>query len=223
MVDSSTGRVNLRLYQSTLQYSGIRSAIAYLYKLVGVERSIAFIADMAKFMGGMKRVVQAAKQHLGLKLLEGKVPMPLEVYEKVARQLFCSREKEDIFCHLFLVLDWCLMKRAENCVGAKINHISFIDDALVFEFAKSKGNQTGDEFGPWHVYANPNKPWMCPVLALSMYLFCYPDVLRGDAPLFEGNYQYRRYSTRLSKGLYEMEGNLNGHEVWLHGLQPDVL
>eukprot|EP00804_Cyclotella_cryptica_P006115 CCRYP_010730-RA/>CCRYP_010730-RA protein AED:0.34 eAED:0.34 QI:0/0/0/1/1/1/2/0/216 len=94
-------------------------------------------------MGGMKRITQAAKQHLGLKLTEGKLPMPLKVYNNIAKKLFFSGEKEDVFCHLFFVLDWCLMKRAENRVGAKINHISFRDDALAFEFAKTKGNQTG--------------------------------------------------------------------------------
>eukprot|EP00804_Cyclotella_cryptica_P001238 CCRYP_012739-RB/>CCRYP_012739-RB protein AED:0.12 eAED:0.12 QI:0/0.71/0.62/1/0.71/0.62/8/4111/127 len=125
---------------------------------------------MNKFMGGMKRITQAAKQHLGLKLTEGKLPMPLKVYNNIAKKLFFSGEKEDVF--------W-----------AKINHISFRDDALVFEFAKTKGNQTGDEFGPWHVYANPQAPWICPVLAFARYLFCYTDVLRGDAPLFQGSAQ----------------------------------
>jgi hypothetical protein len=140
--------------------------------------------------------------------------MPLKVYNNIAKKLFFSGDKEDVFCHLFFVLDWCLMKRAENCVGAKINHISFRDDALVFEFAKTKGNQTGDEFGPWHVYANPKAPWICPVLAFARYLFCYTDVLRGDAPLFQGSAQYSRYSTRLAKTVGEMEAeDLEGYEA----------
>ena len=67
---------------------------------------------MAKLMGGMKRIVQAAKQHLGLKITEGKVGMPFDVYERAAMNLFFSPEKEDVFAHLFLVLDWNLMKRA---------------------------------------------------------------------------------------------------------------
>lgn len=212
IVDEETGKVRLKIHQSTSTYSAIRSSVAYLYKLAGVERSTKFVADMAKFMGGMKRVAQAAKQHLGLKIVEGKLAMPFEVYVRAAKKLFLSGEKEDVFAHLFLVLDWNLMKRAENCVNAKINHISFRDDSLVFEFAKSKGNQTGDEFGPWHVYANPNKPEICPVLALARYLFCFPDVLRGDVPLFEGTSQYNRYSSRFSRLMYEMSGNLNGHE-----------
>ena len=212
MVVSGTTKVKLTIYQSVSTFSAIRSSIAYLYKLDGVERPANDAADIAKFMGGMKRVSQAAKMHLGLKLTEGKVAMPIAVYHRMAKKLFFSQEKEDIFAHLFLVLDWCLMKRAENCVTAKINHISFNEDALVFAFAKTKGNQTGDEFGPWHVYANPEAPWICPVLALARYLFCFPDVLRSDAPLFEGTSQYNRYSSRFARLLCEMEGDLNGYE-----------
>jgi hypothetical protein len=79
-------------------------------------------------------------------------------------------------------------------VGAKINHISFREDALVFEFAKSQGNKTGDAFDPWHVHASPDLPWICPVLMLSRYLFCYVYVLHGNVPLFEGTNQYSQYS-----------------------------
>jgi hypothetical protein len=68
------------------------------------------------------------------------------------------------------------MKRAENCVHAKINHISFNDDALLCSFAKTKGNQTGGKFDPWHVYANPDAPWICPHLEFARYICCYPDV-----------------------------------------------
>eukprot|EP00804_Cyclotella_cryptica_P025704 CCRYP_002907-RA/>CCRYP_002907-RA protein AED:0.33 eAED:0.33 QI:0/0/0/1/0/0/2/0/270 len=137
--------------------------------------------------------------------------MPLEVYKKIPKKLFFSSEEEDVSV-TYLVLDWGLMKRAENCVGAKTNHILFKDDALVFQFAKSKGNQTGDEFGPWHVYANPDAPWICPVLAFARYLFCYPDILRGGAPLFEGSNQYNRYSTRFACLLVEMKDDLNGFD-----------
>ena len=49
-----------------------------------------------------------------------------------------------ISAHLFLVLDWCVMKRAENCVNAKINHIHFHGDCLVFYFEKSRGDQKGE-------------------------------------------------------------------------------
>ena len=93
-----------------------------------------------------------------------------------------------------------------------MNHISFREDALVFGFAKTKGNQTGDEFGPWHVYANPESPEICPLVAMALYFFCFPEVVRGDAPLFEGTSQYSRYQTRFARLLNDMEGDLCGYE-----------
>ena len=87
------------------------------------------------------------------------------------------------------------MKRAENCVDCKITHITIRNDALVFAFAKSKGHQNGEEHvGPWHVYANPEEPHLCVVLALSRYLFTCPQLLKEDASLFQGTSQYNRYS-----------------------------
>ena len=91
------------------------------------------------------------------------------------------------------------MKRAENCVDAKINHIRFENDCLVFEFAKSKSlPDGGDHVGPWHVYANPHEPHMCPVLALAKYLFTNVGILSGKSPLFEGESQYSRYIIQTS-------------------------
>jgi len=76
------------------------------------------------------------------------------------------------------------MKRAENCVNCKVNHIYFRHDSLVFSFAKSKGHQKGEKHvGPWHVYSNPFKSWICPVLALVWYIFSFPDVDLTTPPL----------------------------------------
>ena len=83
------------------------------------------------------------------------------------------------------------MKRAENCVDCKITYITIRNDALVFAFAKSKGHRNGEEYvGPRHVYANPEEPHLCVVLALSRYLFTYPQLLKEDASLFQGTSQY---------------------------------
>ena len=87
------------------------------------------------------------------------------------------------------------MKRAENCVDCKINHITIRNDALVFQFAKSKGHQNGEEHvGPWHLYANPENPHICVVLSLARYLFTYPQLLKEDSSLFQGTSQYNRYA-----------------------------
>ena len=73
MIGKETGKVTLTVYQGASTFSAIQSAIAYLYKLAGAERPANDVADIAKFVGGMKRIVQAAKMHLGLKLTEGKL------------------------------------------------------------------------------------------------------------------------------------------------------
>ena len=67
------------------------------------------------------------------------------VYSFKAKKMFQSEKKSYIFAHIFLVLDWNLMKRNENCVNLKIQRIWFDNDALVIEFAKSKGYQGGEE------------------------------------------------------------------------------
>ena len=54
----------------------------------------------------------------------------------------------------------------------------------------------------------PENPHICPVLALARYLFCFPEVLRGDVPLFEGTNQYARYSSRMLLLYKEMKDDL---------------
>ena len=96
--------------------------------------------------------------------------MSVETFEYIVKEMFLSdTAEESLFYHLFFFLEWNLMKRAENCAGCKINHIHWNGDALVFKFAKSKGDSDGKFMGPWHYYANPEKPYICVVLALSKY------------------------------------------------------
>jgi len=108
------------------------------------------------------------------------------------------------------------MKRAENVVNAKIQHIYFQDDALCFEFAKSKGRQEGEEaFGPWHIYANPLQPYVCPVLALSRYLLSFPEKINPTSPLLSGPEQYNRYAKILLDVVHEL-----GDELKEMGISP---
>lgn len=92
------------------------------------------------------------------------------------------------------------MKRAENCQGAMVTHICVLEDSLCFRFSKSKGHQDGEEaYGPWHVYSNPFEPSTCAFLAMSRYLFTYPDILRNNSALFPGKDQYTRYCRIFAK------------------------
>ena len=72
------GNVTVIVNQSYLQFSGTRSALAYLYKRVGVARPPKMISSMEKFMVGIERMTRNEKRALGLKLTEGKKPMSID-------------------------------------------------------------------------------------------------------------------------------------------------
>jgi hypothetical protein len=219
------GKVRLKVFQSYEQYSGIRSAICYVYKVARVEMS--FAEDLSIYLKGVNRHIAAAKQHLGLKLTTGKAVMPPKVYEHIAETLFRSGEKRDIFCHLMLLLDWNLMKRSENCVHAKMIHIEFENDYLKFTFEKEKGKQHGDMHGPWHCFANPKKPHICLVLAFARYIFAFPECLQEGKELFPGTAVYGRYSSRMLQLFYELREDLasmgiNYKELGTHSARKGV-
>ena len=51
------------------------------------------------------------------------------------------------------------MKKYDNCVHLKVEHILFENNSPVFEFVKSKGYQGGEEHVvPWKVYSSPLDP-----------------------------------------------------------------
>jgi len=111
------------------------------------------------------------------------------------------------------------MKRAENVVSCKIDHIWMANDSMIFQFARSKGMPDGeDHVGPWHVYANPLQPNVCPFLAMAIYLFTYPELLSSNSSLFPGNHQYDRFSKSFAKLLLGFERDLA-----VHGVKPSDL
>ena len=57
--------------------------------------------------------------------------------------------------------------------------------------------------------------WLCPVLSLLRFLFCYPDLLKCDVPIFEGKLQCTRYATQLTKLFKQLDMHLKiiGFEV----------
>ena len=143
------GKVGVSVQQSQSSHEGIRSAVAWVYKMTRTPMPETMRSHLSVFIAGKQRTGLKEKENLGLSLSEGKKALGREAFELIAKTLFVSEQKEHIFTHLFFVLDWVLMKRAENCVNCKVNHISFVDDALVFQFAKSKGHQKGEQhIGP---------------------------------------------------------------------------
>ncbi len=101
--------------------------------------------------------------------IEGKSPITFEGYRFLAAKFKDNKDYAlGIFSHVFLLLSWNLMAR---CVYNVFNHISWNMDALTIVFPKHKGDQEGTFAFPKHVYANPNEPSICPILALAIYIF----------------------------------------------------
>ena len=50
--------------------------------------------------------------------------------------------------------------------------------------------------------------WLCTVLSLSQYLFCYFDEVKGDVQLFEVKPQYTRYVTQLMQLVKKLDTQL---------------
>ena len=122
--------------------------------------------------------------------------MPLSVYEKICDILMKGDSDEYLFAHAFLTIEWNLMARADNVVHLSVEHVEWNADSLIFYFATTKTDQSGEKQRlPWHVYSNPLHPHICPVLSFAKYVLAHPGVLEnnGRNMLFPGSNQYSRF------------------------------
>lgn len=175
-------------------YGQVRSALAHLYKNSKHEKSAEFEKDLSIFVGGLKRTVTDEKRKSGKAMDSGKKQMSFEVYKLLCHHLYKGKGDDYLFAHCMLTMEWNLMARSENCFSMNVNHIQWRGDCLIFFFGKSKTNQTGERSeDPWHVYANPHNPEICPVLAMAKYLLGNTSLLQGDCQLFPGSSQYNRF------------------------------
>ena len=78
-----------------------------------------------------------------------------------------------MFGWCFQVLAWNLIARSSSIKGIMLQHMSWRGDCLVINFPLHKGDQTGESLAKdKHVYANPLKPEICPMLAVAVLIFC---------------------------------------------------
>jgi hypothetical protein len=90
------------------------------------------------------------------------------------------------------------MCHASNAVNIHFSHLKWKEDALGVYFAQMKNDQTGERpRDPRHVYANPLDPSICPILAVGLYLICFPNILEVS-DLFPGGSQYECFRHNLN-------------------------
>ena len=72
------------------------------------------------------------------------------------------------------------MARSDNVVNLHTNHLDWLDECLLYYIMRSKGDQEGEHSKePWHIYANPGDPDVCPILSFARYILAYPEVSHG--------------------------------------------
>jgi hypothetical protein len=111
---------------------------------------------MKEVMSGLKNTAATSRGHRGVRLSEGKEPLPFEVYCALCKWLQEDGSNESIFGHCFLTLTWNLMCRSKNTIFIQREHIGWSGDAMTIQFAHSKTDREGQDAGnKRHVYANP--------------------------------------------------------------------
>jgi hypothetical protein len=87
-------------------------------------------------------------------------------------------------------MTWNLMCRSRNTVNIMMEHISFNGDSMTVQFAHTKCDMSGARaWHKWHIFANPGRPEICPILSLARYRATFPQIRKGA--LFPGGAQYR--------------------------------
>jgi hypothetical protein len=185
-------------YLKISSYGTKRSALMHLFRLAGEEMDSSTYSKIAVLLAGFKRTIARTDQMHGNRAKCGKDAMSLWVYKMLCEIYLQGGSPENAFAHCFLTMSWSLMARADSASKAHVRHIEWVDDCLIIYFTHSKADQDGinrDE--PWHVYANPRDPSVCPILSLGRYLLTFPTILPGNGQLFPGSNQYDRYAKIL--------------------------
>lgn len=201
----SLTNTNAKTYMKS--YGGHRSALTFLFMRCKFTASAEFLEELKQGMAGLKNTAAKARGETGGKLGEGKDPMSFELYRAICMWLIEDGCTESVFGHCFLTMTWNLMCRSKNTVKIRNEHIGWEGDAMTVQFAHSKTDQMGSTAG-WkrHIYANPELPEVCPVLAFAKFRQTFPSADSGR--LFSGDKQYDRFRKILKRILQKHESEV---------------
>lgn len=115
------------------------------------------------------------------------------LYHRLTEELFALNEPS-FSSHLYMLLIWNLMSTASGVDSIRLDHLRWQDDALQVMMPHPEGAPCldGVTMHPWHVYANPLMPHMCPIVALGIYLLTH-QLSHQSAALFNGTDHRQRY------------------------------
>ena len=190
--------------------------------------------ELTKYFKGSKRKESVAKGSGTIKATEGKLGFTFSTFRFIAKVSLATNvawlvekqvlfQRADQFAHLFLVLTWNLMCRGENTQKLCYSHMAWLEDAVGVVLPHTKGDQVGDRAStqdPRHIYANPFKPEICPILALGLYFLCHTEREDASDALFPGGQQAARFGTLLRA---ELRKSSVVAQLAVHGVKPGDL
>ena len=182
------------------------SALKNLFRDYNKIMAPEFSTQLRIAFQGLKNTTARATQS-SERIQIGKSPLSYSLFRYLGAQSLCYTDKSFIFFHLFLVLCWNLICRAQNVVTVRLGHIEWQEDSLCFFFAHAKNDQGAEKpRDPRHVFANPLMPEICPILALALYFLInpFPTVPSLNEKLFSGSRQYDRFR-KVFKELLQKE------------------
>ena len=193
-------RTKVKRQASVSVIGSYRSAIAMLYEEQNLKYNDETLLAFTKFAGGYKRLVADKKLNGEMKIQEGKSPITFQAYNFVAKEAMKTKGDHSLGCfaHLFLILCWTLMARSVSVGTILLDHLSWENDALLVSTPKHKGDQEGNNCYPKHVYANPDNPFICPILSMAIHFFSGGWRRDGSKQLlFQGTANEGRFSKWL--------------------------
>lgn len=191
-----------------LQYSAVnghRAGLFNLFRDYNQKISQEFSEELSLRFKGLKRTLAQEFVQGQNKLHTGKEPMDFDLYNYICRTMIKFSNKDIIFARAFIIISWNLMSRSANVVGIRYSHMEWQNDALRIFFGHMKNDQSGERpRDPRHIYANPLKPEICPILALGL-LWATQGFDKTDLKLFGGSNQYERFRKGLGRVLQREE------------------
>jgi hypothetical protein len=184
--------------------STARSAVLHLFSMFGQRMSADADTALTALWKGMKRDFQDLKASGKVSIHEGKRAIPMHLFESLLSSMQKSEKVEGIFAHLYSVICLNLGCRSGNTAGIKLSHFSGAGDSIGVQFMHQKNDQEGETAEYLrHMFANPYKPFRCPVLSLGIYWGCHG--FAADGSLFGGSKQDNRYLKLLHTYVKDME------------------
>ena len=193
---------------------GYRSALVDMYRSHSLKLDEQLDLELTCLLDGYEKAITELKSRGRMSIHEGKRHLKWTGYLLLARK-FMTKIPTDganglswstiVFGWSFCVIMWNLMSRTESVDRLMLQHIEWDGDALIIEEQMQKGDQRGENKFGKHLYANPDQPEICPVLALGLLLFCYPNRPNGKQQLFAGTNSKDRFHHLLNRLLQSIE------------------